>query len=118
MGDAGSPEEAAELVKRHADRDFDERLQEAKKAWNGFLDTVQVDTPDKALDLMVNRWLPYQALACRIRARTAFYQSRMRRGGSSRKAISSTGGCRARVRACARRSLTMRYGWPMAPRTT
>ncbi|MBN9065638.1 MAG: protein ndvB, partial [Rhizobiales bacterium] len=75
LGDASSPEEAAELAKRHAGRDFDERLAEAKKAWDGFLDTVQVETPDKALDLMVNHWLPYQALACRIRARTAFYQA-------------------------------------------
>jgi cyclic beta-1,2-glucan synthetase len=75
MGDASSPEEAAELVKRNANRDFDGRLAETKKAWDGFLDTVQVETPDKALDLMVNHWLPYQALACRIRARTAFYQA-------------------------------------------
>ncbi len=27
------------------------------------------------MDMMVNHWLPYQALACRIRARSAFYQA-------------------------------------------
>lgn len=43
--------------------------------WDGFLDTLQVQTPDPKLDLMVNTWLPYQALACRIRARSAFYQA-------------------------------------------
>ena len=75
IGDAASPAQAVELAKRHAEVDFDQRLAEVKKAWDGFLDTVQVETPDKALDLVVNRWLPYQALACRIRARTAFYQA-------------------------------------------
>ncbi len=75
IGDAGSPQEAADLTMRHAARDFDERLAEIRNSWNGFLDTVQIETPDKAMDLMVNHWLPYQALACRIRARTAFYQA-------------------------------------------
>lgn len=32
-------------------------------------------TPDPAFDLMVNGWLPYQAIACRIWARAAFYQA-------------------------------------------
>src|SRR5262249_19658081 len=36
---------------------------------------LQVKTPSAAFDLMVNGWLPYQNLACRLRARTAFYQS-------------------------------------------
>ncbi|MBN9054666.1 MAG: protein ndvB, partial [Rhizobiales bacterium] len=34
-----------------------------------------VKTPDAALDRMVNDWLPYQALGCRIMARSAFYQA-------------------------------------------
>ena len=32
-------------------------------------------TPDHALDILVNSWLPYQTLACRVWARTGFYQS-------------------------------------------
>ena len=43
--------------------------------WDALLGTVQVRTPDRALDLLVNRWLLYQALACRFWARSAFYQS-------------------------------------------
>ena len=32
-------------------------------------------TPDRAMDIMLNGWLLYQTLACRIRARSAFYQA-------------------------------------------
>nr|WP_308240276.1 glucoamylase family protein [Mesorhizobium sp. J428] len=75
MGDATSNEEAVSLVKRHRALSFDQRLAENEASWRGFLDTVQVETPDPALDAMVNHWLPYQALACRIRARAGFYQA-------------------------------------------
>ena len=43
--------------------------------WDDLLGTVEVRTPDQALDTMLNRWLLYQTLSCRILARTAFYQS-------------------------------------------
>ena len=43
--------------------------------WDELLGTVEVKTPDPAMDTMLNRWLLYQTLACRIWARSAFYQS-------------------------------------------
>jgi cyclic beta-1,2-glucan synthetase len=43
--------------------------------WEGLLGRVQVETPDKALDAIVNRWLLYQTLCCRAWGRAAFYQS-------------------------------------------
>jgi cyclic beta-1,2-glucan synthetase len=43
--------------------------------WNGMLGTVQVHTPEPTFDLLINRWLLYQTLVCRIWGRTAFYQS-------------------------------------------
>ncbi len=39
------------------------------------LETIQVRTPEPALDLLINRWLLYQVLSCRVWGRSAFYQS-------------------------------------------
>lgn len=43
--------------------------------WERLLGTIQVHTPAPAVDLILNRWLLYQALSCRVWGRTAFYQS-------------------------------------------
>ncbi|WP_446897778.1 GH36-type glycosyl hydrolase domain-containing protein [Clostridium sp. LBM24168] len=50
-------------------------LDRCKNFWNEFLGTIQIDTPDKSMDIMLNGWLMYQALGCRYWARSAFYQS-------------------------------------------
>ena len=50
-------------------------LAETTRRWDETLGRLTVRTPDPALDLLVNRWLPYQAISCRIRGRTALYQS-------------------------------------------
>jgi cellobiose phosphorylase len=43
--------------------------------WNDVVGAVQVQTPDPALNVLANAWLPYQVLSCRLWARTGFYQS-------------------------------------------
>jgi cyclic beta-1,2-glucan synthetase len=69
-------DEARTLIKRYREeRAAREALQAVRDEWNRLLETVVIRTPDRGFDLMVNRWLPYQALACRIWGRSAFYQS-------------------------------------------
>jgi cyclic beta-1,2-glucan synthetase len=53
----------------------DAALADVHTFWNGILNTTTARTPDRAMDLVLNRWLPYQTLACRIWGRSAFYQS-------------------------------------------
>lgn len=50
-------------------------LAEVKSFWEGILRKIEVNTPDKNMDIMLNGWLLYQTLNCRMWARTAFYQS-------------------------------------------
>jgi cellobiose phosphorylase len=76
LGQAGSAEEARRLVGAYAEpRLARAALEEVQTLWDRILGTVQVRTPDAALDVMLNRWLLYQALACRMWGRTGFYQS-------------------------------------------
>lgn len=46
-----------------------------QKYWDDLLSTLQVRTPDYAMDIMVNRWLLYQTLSCRYWGRVGFYQA-------------------------------------------
>lgn len=75
LGDAGSPDEVSALVEKHKALDFDNRLAANERIWDDFLGAIEVETPDPAMNALINRWLPYQALACRLRARSAFYQA-------------------------------------------
>ena len=63
------------MIIRYRDADLDAVLEEVTDHWEELLGTVQVKTPDRAMDIMLNGWLLYQTLACRIWARSAFYQS-------------------------------------------
>ncbi|MBK7952151.1 MAG: glycosyl transferase [Deltaproteobacteria bacterium] len=75
LGQTASAEEARALVARFRAADLDEVLRAVRAGWSEILETVQVSTPDRSFDLMTNRWLLYQTLACRMWARSAFYQA-------------------------------------------
>ena len=50
-------------------------LDEVWARWKHHVGAIQVETPDPAVNVLANGWLPYQVLACRFWARTGFYQS-------------------------------------------
>jgi cyclic beta-1,2-glucan synthetase len=75
LGQGRSGTEAQVLIARYRDADLDEVLEKVITRWDDLLAAVQVKTPDRSLDLMLNRWLLYQALSCRFWARAGFYQA-------------------------------------------
>ena len=75
LGQSASADDACALIRATRARDLSAALGDAKAWWAALLGTVQVRSPDRALDIMLNGWLLYQTLACRIWARAGFYQA-------------------------------------------
>ena len=75
LGEAGSEDEARALVAKYRTADLDAVLGALHRLWDGVLGAVAVRTPDRSMDVMLNGWLLYQALACRTWARAGFYQA-------------------------------------------
>ena len=76
LGEGKDRADAVRLAERYkAPEQVEGAWSDAVAFWDDLLSAVQVHTPDPAMDLLLNRWLLYQALTCRIWGRTAFYQS-------------------------------------------
>jgi len=75
LGEAATQGEAQALIGKYRAADLDLVLGAVAGFWDDVLGTVQVTTPDRSLDIMLNRWLLYQTLVCRVWARSGFYQA-------------------------------------------
>ena len=75
LGAAPNTGEAQSLIARYRTSSVDEVLGEVKQYWTETLGSVQVKTPDRSIDIMLNGWLLYQTLGCRMWARSGFYQT-------------------------------------------
>jgi cyclic beta-1,2-glucan synthetase len=68
--------DASSLVQKHRSAAAaHEALAAVHAYWRATLDTVQIRTPEPSLDVLVNGWLMYQTIACRMWARSGYYQS-------------------------------------------
>ena len=75
LGEAATKEEAQSLISRFRTIDLDAVFRAVTTFWSDALGAVQVKTPDRSMDLLLNRWLLYQTMACRVWSRSAFYQA-------------------------------------------
>ena len=75
LGQAGDAAQAQALIERYRAADLDAVHREVADYWEETLGAVQVKTPDRAMDILLNGPLLYQTLACRYWARSAFYQA-------------------------------------------
>ena len=75
LGEAATREDARAAILFFRAADLDALEADIARSWDETLSVIEVKTPDRAMDLMLNGWLLYQTLACRIWARSAFYQA-------------------------------------------
>jgi len=75
LGQAASEDDARALILRHRSANSGDTLGAVTRHWADLLGTIQVTTPDRAMDILLNGWLLYQTVACRILARAGFYQA-------------------------------------------
>ncbi|MGN0145155.1 MAG: GH36-type glycosyl hydrolase domain-containing protein, partial [Clostridium sp.] len=69
-------ENIQDMVEKYKDiSNVYDAFERVKEYWNNFLGNIQVSTPDKSMDYMLNGWLLYQTFSCRYLSRSAFYQS-------------------------------------------
>ncbi len=75
LGAARNLSTAQTMIAKYRAENCDQILDDIKQNWTNILGAVQVKTPDSAFNLMVNGWLLYQTLSCRMWARSGFYQA-------------------------------------------
>ena len=76
LGEVESRADVSTLVEQYRTPSaIDAALDEARRFWRETLSAIRVETPTPVTDVMVNGWLSYQNLSCRLWARSAFYQS-------------------------------------------
>jgi cyclic beta-1,2-glucan synthetase len=75
IGVQQSVQDAAATIERYRGADLDALFKDVTDFWDRTLSVVQVKTPDRSMDILLNGWLLYQTLACRVWARSGFYQS-------------------------------------------
>ena len=76
LGAARDAEQARQLARRfRGAASAQQALEGVWHYWSRSLGTVYCETPDPAVNFLANGWLVYQTLACRMWARTGFYQS-------------------------------------------
>jgi len=76
LGRGQDPDEACRLAQFFSDPGIAaEALRAVKQFWSDTVGALQITTPDPSLNIITNGWLIYQTMACRLWAKTGFYQS-------------------------------------------
>jgi cyclic beta-1,2-glucan synthetase len=76
LGQSSTKEKAQNTIVNFANNSaVDKAFKDVISHWNLTLGKIEIETPDQSMNLLMNRWLPYQVLSCRVWARTAMYQS-------------------------------------------
>lgn len=75
LGDAEDTDKARHLITHYRTADLDQVLHDVENKWAAVCRSIQVKTPDRGMDILLNGWLLYQTLSSRVLARAGFYQA-------------------------------------------
>ncbi len=76
LGATENKEKAKEYIKKFQSvKNVDRAFTEMQEMWNAMLGTMEVKTPDDSMNIMLNTWLKYQAIAGRLWGRAGYYQT-------------------------------------------
>ncbi|SHI58901.1 GH36-type glycosyl hydrolase domain-containing protein [Lutispora thermophila] len=76
LGQSNSYSDIKNIMDKYKDVSVVEaELENVKRNWRDMTGRISVETPDKSMDIMLNGWLIYQTIACRLWGRSGFYQS-------------------------------------------
>ncbi|MCB8816548.1 GH36-type glycosyl hydrolase domain-containing protein [Desulfosporosinus shakirovi] len=76
FGETANRQEAEQIISDYEQpKKIEDSFEEVKQYWDELLGNIQIHTPDLSMNLLLNRWLLYQTVVCRLWARSAFYQS-------------------------------------------
>ena len=75
LGLVNSKSDAKKIIKKFkTSSQIESSLEKVKNKWSDILGSLEIDTPDEGMNLLVNKWLRYQAISGRLWGRTAYYQ--------------------------------------------
>lgn len=74
IGAGTDREEAEALARKWSVQAAERELLATNAQWYALGRAANIETPDDAMNLLTNAWLPYQAVAGRMMARCAYYQ--------------------------------------------
>jgi cyclic beta-1,2-glucan synthetase len=75
IGQGVDTEHVEQLMARHSTVDAAQHaLVAVRSSWKATLETIQVRTPDDSFDVLINQWLVYQDVSCRLWTRAGYYQ--------------------------------------------
>ena len=76
LGEADTVDEAKKLaLYSKVNSTVEKELSASKNYWIEKTQKIQINTPSESFNTIMNSWLSYQNLSCRIFGRSAFYQS-------------------------------------------
>ncbi|MEI7849824.1 MAG: hypothetical protein WCK35_28785, partial [Chloroflexota bacterium] len=76
LGEGSDREEAEKLITHYQEvANIQSSWEAVGPFWDKILNVIKVETPEPAMNILLNRWLLYEAISCRLWGRTALYQS-------------------------------------------